>query len=268
MGARLSQTSRWSAEHPIDLEYLVVPRDSTAWCESWHSLLVQQDLGFSAASHGAIEAHRIRACGDGQSTGEAPCWLAPAGGFSWLFVLGGRLEVDSDRGVHLLLTKHDAVYMQAGWQPTEYWFSSDFEALKVDAQSALDEKARELPAPVVSMNGPHTYRTNGGAQRSYFDYRMFGLADLTNGLLEINITRSMGVPPPGGTGLHSHTMAQWNFTLDGWYDITIEGEESRRLRSGDSTFTPTGIRHQVTDYSRDLANLNLTIPARYETAEI
>ena len=260
-------TRAWGATDPPPLGYLVVPHETTEWRPGWDAGLIERDLGFRQASSGVLDAVTIRADSGGS---EGADWPGPDRDLTWLLVTGGRLELSDNRRSHLVLDRHDAVYLPRGCRPTRYWYSNGFEAVLLRGDYLTDgERGWPTGGPVVSMKGPHSaVPLGGGAQRPYFEYRDFGLGDLTGGRMGLNLTSAIGPAPDGGTGYHWHTMAQWNLTLAGWYDIRVDGHELRRLCAGDSTFTPTELPHHVTGFSRDVAILNFTVPAEFETVEM
>jgi hypothetical protein len=253
----------WTVADPPPVSYLVVPHGTREWRPSWAPGLIETDLGFDEASGGVFDAVSVRA---ESGSGAVEGWPYADDDMVWLLVTDGQLELHGEPGVHLVLDRYDAAYLPRAWRPAKYWYSQGFSAIVVRGNFGADTD--DLTGPVVSSNGPHSFEAlAGGAQRAYFEYRDFGLAALTGGRIALNITRAAGPAPENGTGRHWHTMAQWNVTLTGWYDITVAGHDPRRLPAGDSTFTPTEAIHHVTGYSRDFSILNFTIPAEFDTAE-
>jgi Cupin domain len=256
---------KWTAADPPPISYLVVPHDTREWRPSWSDGLIETDLGFGEASHGVFDAWCVRAESD---AGAGEGWAHVGDDIFWMIVTDGQIELQGDPGVHLVLNRHDAVYMPKGWRPTKYWYSEFFSCIAMrgnfsgDSPADAESDSSSPAAPIVSIEGPHSWMPFEEERIAYLEYRDFGFTELTGGRMSLNATRASGPAPADGTGRHSHTWAQWNVTLSGWYDITVGGHDRRRLPAGDSTYTPADAIHHVHAFSRDNSILNFTTPAR------
>ena len=103
--------------------------------------------------------------------------------------------------------------------------------------------------------------------RDYFEYRDLGFAEGSNGLVQAHVLRAVKPCPPGGTGRHTHSVQfQMNYILKGWMKFELDGEV-HTFQAGDAWMQPPNIKHELLDYSDDLENIEVVMPADFGTAD-
>jgi hypothetical protein len=106
----------------------------------------------------------------------------------------------------------------------------------------------------------------GDGLRSYALYRDFGFAEATEGMVHAHIIKLVPPCTDEVRTRHRHLLQmQMVYVLKGWMKIEHEGEGVMTMKAGDAWLMPPGIRHTVLDYSDDCQNLEITIPAKFET---
>ena len=97
--------------------------------------------------------------------------------------------------------------------------------------------------------------------------RDLGLQDATGGAVHAHIIRM--VEPCGEkvrSDRHSHQLnCQFFYVLKGWMKLEFEGIGEVTAREGDCVYMPPGIKHTVLDYSPGLENLEIVMPAKFDT---
>ncbi len=103
--------------------------------------------------------------------------------------------------------------------------------------------------------------------RDYFEYRDLGFAQGSNGLVQAHVLRAVKPCPQGGTGRHAHGVQfQMNFLLKGWMRFEMDGEVYT-FQAGDAWMQPPNIKHELLDYSDDLENIEVVMPADFTTED-
>ena len=221
-----------------------------------------QDLGLREASLGLFSARRVRCAGDWSPAalaGETAPW------FRLLYLVEGSLTL-KQAGSTVTLAKDDAI-CQASLAAADVVAASstlDFiEILALD-QPQVRALIPQRPRPLVAHDAPERHEIGTGP-RDFFDYRDLGVAAITNRQLEVQVIRARRARS-GGTGWHSHTMAQLSYGLSGWASLGVEGREQPVIqRLGDAFSIPPGGVHNADSFSDDYWALQLQIPADYAT---
>ncbi len=108
--------------------------------------------------------------------------------------------------------------------------------------------------------------------RDFLEYRDLGIADASGGQFRAHVMRvkeNAGDFDLHTTGLHRHHLDfQMIYILKGWIRFTYEGQGEHTFGPGDCCMQPAGIIHNELDCSDDLELLEITSPAKYETAAI
>ena len=108
----------------------------------------------------------------------------------------------------------------------------------------------------------------GTGLRDYFEYRDFGFAKGSKGLVQAHVLRAAKPCPPGGMGRHIHTLQfQMNYILKGWMKFELEGEV-HTFHAGDAWMQPPDLKHELLEYSDDLENIEVVMPANFGTEEV
>ena len=115
----------------------------------------------------------------------------------------------------------------------------------------------------VSRASEDAYETDG--LREEFVYRDLGAADATHGAFHAHIIKARHLRG-GHNGLHRHVVDfQFALVLEGWVSFFYADEGEIVYRKGDAVTVPGGMLHELRDYSEDLALLEITSPAVYDT---
>jgi hypothetical protein len=106
-----------------------------------------------------------------------------------------------------------------------------------------------------------------GGPRSYAFYRDLGTREATEGRIHMHLIKAdLDNPAPeGGSGDHTHSMAQFFLPVQGWLDFTAEEQPKRRCSPGDFYMLGSRVVHNAVLPSRDYATLQMCIPAEYDT---
>ncbi|WP_158635800.1 cupin domain-containing protein [Sphingosinicella ginsenosidimutans] len=258
----------------LPLRFGYSPADQAVWRKGDGSGLEYRSLGLADASQGLLDAQLVRAAKAGVRQG----WYDPSDEFHYLQVLAGSLTLRTWDGERLTLTVGDAVVQPPfTLNPDVYEYSDDYEALEFASKGSFEhidrfrEKhglTRTSEAPkeaVITHDTPETYITGDGP-RSFFTYRDLGATAASNRRMHIHVV-GIADQPPGGTGWHTHSMDQFFMPITGWLDIWVEGLGKVRMKRGDAMFIPAGIRHNVTEFTRDYTVVEACIPTDYDTLD-
>jgi hypothetical protein len=129
---------------------------------------------------------------------------------------------------------------------------------------ALSEVTQKFA--VSRANGDADFKGDG--LRSYALYRDFGFAQATEGMVHAHIIKLVPPCTDEVRTRHRHLLQmQMVYVLKGWMKIEHEGEGVMTMKAGDAWLMPPGIRHTVLDYSDDCQNLEITIPAKFDTVD-
>lgn len=102
--------------------------------------------------------------------------------------------------------------------------------------------------------------------RAYARYRDFGFAAATEGMVHAHVIRLIPPCTDEVRTRHQHVLQlQIVYCLKGWMKIEHEGQGVMTMKAGDSWLMPPSIKHTVLDYSDDCENLEITIPAQFDT---
>lgn len=223
---------------------------------------VSRDLGLGTATDKIFNARRVRLGADGSIQAVATDTTA---WFTFIYILDGQAVVAMDSG-EVTLRSHDAVSQVPFTGATLRSASPFLEFLEI--QAADSDEARKIlphrPRQTISFDSPEAHDIGVGP-RSFFDYRNLGVAESTDRLIEIQVVRAQR-PKEGGTGWHSHDMAQLTYGLKGWGMLDVEGVAGQVChRPGDGVSIPAHWRHNASSFSSDYWALQLQIPADYRT---
>lgn len=221
-----------------------------------------RDLGLGVATEGVFTARRVRLGSDGAI---APVATDASAWYSFIYILAGEVTVTLD-GKPLVLRAHDAISQLPFTVDTVRAASPYLEFLEMQASDT--EATRCIlplrPTQTVSFDSPEAHEIGTGP-RSFFDYRDLGVADATNRQIEVQVVRAQRAKE-GGTGWHSHDMAQLTYGLKGWGMLDVEGVGHQVChRPGDGLSIPAHWRHNASSFSDDYWALQLQIPADYQT---
>ena len=224
--------------------------------------VVSQELGMSDATDGLFSAHRVKAEGR-WSLADFP---AHAGAwFTFAYLLDGSITLRlADSSV--TLRAHDAVSQVPFSDANVLAVSPRLELLVIQAHDTAHVRnmIKVKSPPSVSLDAPELH-VKGQGPRDYFDYRDLGVADITNRQMEVQVIRAQR-SRQGGTGWHSHSMAQLSYGLSGWASLGVEGVAGRVMQEpGDALSIPAGCVHNAEAFSDDYWALQLQIPPDYET---
>ena len=104
--------------------------------------------------------------------------------------------------------------------------------------------------------------------RAYFQDRDLGVREATGNRFTAEVHRACAPCPEKGSGVHSHDVEfQFNYVLQGWIRVWLEGEGELTFRAGDTWLQPPGIRHDVRGFSEDLEVLEIVAPGVFDTRE-
>jgi len=221
-----------------------------------------QDLGLCAASGGFFSARRVRAAGDWHPAaiaGDAMAW------FSLLYVVEGSITLRLADG-DVSLREDDAVCQATLSAATVVDASPTLDFIEILALDVPQVRALipARPQPLVALDGPDQHEIGTGP-RDFFDYRDLGVAAITKRQIEVQVIRARRART-GGTGWHSHTMAQLSYGLSGWASLGVEGRDQPVIQKpGDAFSIPPDWVHNADAFSDDYWALQLQIPADYAT---
>lgn len=117
---------------------------------------------------------------------------------------------------------------------------------------------------ISRSSGDADFKADG--LRKYALYRDFGFAKATEGMVHAHIIKLIPPCTDEVRQRHRHLLQmQMVYCLQGWMKIEHEGQGVMTMKAGDAWLMPPGIRHTVLDYSDDCQNLEITIPADFET---
>jgi mannose-6-phosphate isomerase-like protein (cupin superfamily) len=102
--------------------------------------------------------------------------------------------------------------------------------------------------------------------RGYFAYRDLGVAEATGSRVGAHVIRARTGSETADETHHHALEFQLVYVLRGWVDFDYAGVGRVRLEAGSSVVQPPGIRHAELGHSEDLELLEITLPARFETA--
>ncbi|WP_158340954.1 cupin domain-containing protein [Paraburkholderia xenovorans] len=226
--------------------------------------VASRELGLYEATSGVFSARRVKT---GRQWGISEIFSNRDARFTCIYVLDGYAVLRlSDRLV--TLHRHDSICQVPFSATSIAEVSLDFEFVEIQV---LDTPlaSEVLPGPgesreLVSFDTPDAH-VRGAGPRAFFDYRNLGLADITGRRIEVQVIRAQQARE-GGTGWHSHTMAQLSYGLSGWALLDIEGvKEPVRQQPGDAICIPAGCGHNAGSFSSDYWALQLQIPVDYDT---
>jgi len=257
---------------PLPLSFGYAPASEAVWRKSARSTLEFRDLKLCGGSHGLLDAQQIRAT----AAGNRRAWFSNEIEFSYIHVMAGTLRLESVKGERITLDTGDTLVMPPfDFNPDVFEFSADFEALEFTSEgsfayidSYMDRTGVKRVEPetgklFVNREDPASYVTGNGP-RSFFTYRDIGATAATGHRMHIHIV-GIADQPPGGTGWHSHSMDQFFMPFTGWLELWVEDHGLVRIERGDAMFIPAGLRHNVTEFSKDYTVVEVCIPTEYST---
>jgi mannose-6-phosphate isomerase-like protein (cupin superfamily) len=102
--------------------------------------------------------------------------------------------------------------------------------------------------------------------RPYALYRDLGLADATNGMIQAHVIRMVPPCTDDVRKRHYHdTQFQMTYIIRGWMKIEFEGHGEVVLKAGSLAMLPQRIKHTVLDYSDDCEQIEIIMPAQFDT---
>lgn len=247
---------------PISMNLQIVQTSRMEKFRHPHNIVTASELGLNEASHGMFSARRVKASGVwslAEIASDPQAWLTV------MYVLNGFITLRVP-GNTVTLHQHDAVCQAPILPSSVVEIAPDFEFIEIVARD--DRRVRNLitdkPAQLVSFDAPALH-VKGSGPRDFFDYRDLGVAEITRRQVEIQVIRAQRARK-GGTGWHSHSMAQLSYGLSGWASLGVEGNREPILQKpGDAFSIPPGCVHNADSFSDDYWALQLQIPADYAT---
>ena len=119
---------------------------------------------------------------------------------------------------------------------------------------------------VSHFTGDSDYKADG--LRPYARYRDLGFAEATEGMVHAHVIKLIGPCTDQVRKRHMHgVQLQVVYCLQGWIKIEHEGQGVMTMKAGDAWLMPPNIKHTVLDYSDDCHNLEITIPAQFQTVD-
>jgi mannose-6-phosphate isomerase-like protein (cupin superfamily) len=242
----------------IPINFSFTPAGTGTW-QPLKDGVEYRELGLADASNSVMSAGHLRASKVDRIT-------LGGGHLLQLVVLGGTAAVAGPKAIRL--KRYDTLFVPAGKRAT-IDCSNDFECLVFAAPSFLglfDEAAQPSEDDSefhVTYEARESY-TAGDGPRDFFAYRNLDLARLTGGRIHIHLIRAVK-QRQGGTGWHTHDMSQWFMVLEGSGAITVQGGGDTTLLAGDAMTLGARIRHNQTAYSSDYVEIEICIPAKYDT---
>jgi hypothetical protein len=117
---------------------------------------------------------------------------------------------------------------------------------------------------VSRATGDADFKSDG--LRAYARYRDFGFAAATDGMVHAHVIKLIPPCTDEVRTRHQHVLQlQIVYCLKGWMKIEHEGQGVMTMKAGDAWLMPPSITHTVLDYSDDCENLEVTIPAQFDT---
>lgn len=248
--------------HAIDMSLQIVQTGHDDAFRPSRPGVVQRELGLDAASAGLFRARRVKVTGDWLPQAST---LDPNAWYTLIYILDGFVTVQLD-GLDVSLCRFDAVSQVPLTSDNVVALSPTLEFFELTAPD--DARVRALipdkPARTLAPDAPELH-VRGTGPRDFFDYRDLGVANITRRQLEVQVIRAQRARE-GGTGWHSHTMAQLSYGLSGWASLGVEGLDQPVIQApGDALCIPPGRIHNADAFSSDYAALQLQIPADYDT---
>ncbi|WP_432969656.1 hypothetical protein [Dactylosporangium sp. CA-233914] len=268
--------SGWDVDNPLGIETGAVAKDEGTWEPLAGTGLESRDLGLEANTGGGLLGRHVRSAGNGEDA--ATDWQFTDTDFHWFFVLEGEITIATEDDEKVTLGKWASAYHPPYWRHRVLSVSPDYQALEVIGPSAYettvgeDAPKPERAAEFAHLKGVYTLDTEdqyarGDGPRAWSLYRDLGTRIPTDGRIHIHIIKldEERPSPKGGTGDHTHSMAQFFYPIQGWIDISTEGQENRRYYAGDFVMLQRGTIHNAYDASPDYATIELCVPADYTT---
>jgi quercetin dioxygenase-like cupin family protein len=248
--------------HPIPISLQVVQTARLQAFRNPRNEITCRELGLNQASGGLFSAYRVKTEGDWPVSELA---RFSAAWFAFIYVLDGTIKLRRGDSA-LTLRAHDAFSQISLDGANLLEVSAKLEFLSIQAHESV--KAQDLlknrALETVSLDAPESHVVGTGP-RDFFDYRDLGLLASTDRQLEVQVIRAQRARQ-GGTGWHSHTMAQLSYGLCGWASLGVEGVEGRIIQEpGDALSIPADCVHNADSFSADYWALQLQIPPDYQT---
>ena len=172
---------------PIEmtLEVVQTARLQT-FCAS-HNGIVSHELGLHKATAGMFTARRVKTAGNWPLEAIASqdgAWL------TFIYVLAGTIELRLDDRL-ITLHAHDAISQVPLTAENVVGASPALEFFELQARD--DPRIRDfipkVPRQLICVEAPELH-VKGQGPRDFFDYRDLGLADITDGRMEIQVIRA------------------------------------------------------------------------------
>lgn len=225
--------------------------------------VTSKELGLSRATRGLFTARRVKASG-AWTLGELAS-LDRGARFSFLYVLNGWIGLRAAKGT-VTLHAHDAITQAVLGKDSLLEASPELEFIEFQAPDTdrVRKYLPEWPRQAIALDSPDVHIVGTGP-RNFFDYRDLGVAQSTGRRLEVQVVRAQRARE-GGTGWHSHDMAQLTYGLSGWASLGVEGRSEPVMKErGDALCIPAHCIHNAAAFSDDYWALQLQIPADYDT---
>ncbi len=127
-----------------------------------------------------------------------------------------------------------------------------------------EREPTEQKLVVNHLEGDSDFKNDGF--RPYALYRDLGLAEATNGMVQAHVIRMIPPCTDAVRKRHYHNVQfQMTYILKGWMKIEFEGRGEVTLKAGSIAMLPQRIKHTVLDYSDDCEQIEIIMPAEYET---
>ncbi|CAJ2514285.1 Uu.00g024040.m01.CDS01 [Anthostomella pinea] len=99
-----------------------------------------------------------------------------------------------------------------------------------------------------------------------FEARDTGIGDGTRGVAGVRVARPVAGAEPGGCTTSHDSDILFTFVLSGSCTLRGQGQEAQSLAAGDAYTLPPGYKTSLTDSSTDLSLLEVSLPAKFNTA--
>lgn len=104
--------------------------------------------------------------------------------------------------------------------------------------------------------------------RPYGRYRDLGFAEASEGTVHAHVIRLIPPCTDAVRERHRHIVNfQMFYVLKGWLKVEFDGQGEVIMKEGDCAMMPPGIAHTVLDYSDDFENLEIVMPAKFDTVK-
>jgi quercetin dioxygenase-like cupin family protein len=94
-----------------------------------------------------------------------------------------------------------------------------------------------------------------------FEYRETGINIATNGAAAVQIARSLGINSAVNWNSHDYDIL-FTFVMQGKISLKTEKNPLQELKAGDAFVIPPFLKYQISDFSKDLELLEISLPSK------